>query len=385
MSFEKIYLDNAATTRVDQEVLNAMMPYFTEKFGNASSLHSFGREAERAVSDARKVIMKRANAKRHRLIFTSGGTESNNFALKGVAFANRDRGKHIITTKIEHDCVLNSCKWLQKQGFEVTYLPVDRDGFVSPDQLQEAIRKDTIIASVIHANNEIGTIEPITEIGRICSDHGVYLHTDACQSFTKVPLNLDKQKIDLVTINSHKIYGPKGVGGLFIREGVKIDPLMHGGGHEFGLRSGTDNVAGIVGFAKAAEIMKDKHIENMARLRDMLMDGALRIEDSWLNGPRKDRLCNNAHFTFKYIEGESLIIHLDLKGISSSTGSACSSKSLEPSHVLTAIGLKPEEAHGSVRFSLGKENTSEEIAYTLDALKEAVGTLRKISPFKKRW
>jgi len=385
MSHDKIYLDNAATTPVDPEVMKAMMPYFSGVFGNASSLHSWGREAERALSDARKVILRKANAKSHRLVFTSGGTESNNFALKGVAFANRDKGRHIITTRIEHDCVLNASKWLQRQGFEVTFLPVDREGFVDPNAVQEAIRKDTIIASVIHANNEIGTIEPLTEIGKICSDNGVLLHTDACQSFTKVPLNLDKQKIDLVTVNAHKICGPKGVGGLFIREGVKIDPLLHGGGHESGYRSGTENVVGVVGFAKAVELIRDRDIENMARLRDRLMEKALMIEDSWLNGPRKDRLCNNAHFTFKFIEGESLIIHMDLKGIATSTGSACSSKSLEPSHVLTAIGLKPAEAHGSIRFSLGKDTTQQEIDAAAEALAESVGTLRKISPYKKKW
>jgi len=383
MSVNRIYLDNAATTPVDPEVINAMAPYFTEKFGNASSLHSYGREAARAISDARKTISKKVNAKNHRLVFTSGGTESNNLALKGVAFANKEKGKHIITSKIEHDCVLNACKWLQKQGFKITYLPVDREGFVDLNALQEAIRPDTIIVSIIHANNEIGTIQPITEIGKLCSDHGVYFHTDACQSFTKVPIDLEKQLIDLLSINSHKIYGPKGVGGLFVRQGVKIDPLLHGGGHEFGLRSGTENVAGIMGFAKAADIIREKHVEHMAKLRDMLIEGTLEIGDCWLNGPRHERLCNNAHFSFKYIEGESLIIHLDLRGIATSTGSACSSKSLEPSHVLTAIGLRPEESHGSIRFSLGKDNAKDEIEYTLHVLRESVETLRKISPFKR--
>ncbi len=382
MSSGKIYLDHAATTPVDPEVVKAMAPYFSERFGNASSLHSFGREAERGLSDARKDLSKKAGSKDHRLVFTSGGTESNNMAIKGVAFANRDRGKHIITTRIEHDCVLNACKWLQKRGFEITYLPVDREGFVKPEDLQDAIRKDTIIASVIHANNEIGTIEPVRELGKVCSENGVYFHTDACQSFTKVPIDVRKDNIDLLTVNSHKIHGPKGVGGLFIGQGVKIEPIMHGGGHEFGLRSGTENVPGIVGFAKAAGLMRDGHIKHMTKLRDMIIDDVLGIEDSWLNGPRKHRLCNNAHFSFRRIEGESLIIHLDLKGIATSTGSACSSKSLEPSHVLTAIGLKPEEAHGSIRMSLGKENTREEVSYALGQLREAVETLRKISPFK---
>ncbi len=382
MSKDRIYLDHAATTPVDHEVMRAMGPYFSDRFGNASSLHSFGREAERGISDARRAIDKKVDARDHRLIFTSGGTESNNLALKGAAFANRGRGKHIITSMIEHDCVLNASKWLARQGFEVTYLPVDKYGFVDPADLENAIRKDTIIASVIHANNEIGTIEPIRELGKICAEHGVYFHTDACQSFTKVPISLKKDNIDLLTINSHKIHGPKGVGGLYVRHGVKIEPTMHGGGHEFGLRSGTENVAGIVGFAKATDIMKGKDIRHMTGLRDLIIKEALGIEDSWLNGPMKDRLCNNAHFSFRRIEGESLIIHLDLKGIATSTGSACSSKSLKPSHVLMAIGLKPEEAHGSIRISLGKENTLEEVDYMLHNLREAVGTLRRISPFK---
>ena len=379
---ERIYLDNAATTRVDAQVLKAMEPYFTDDFGNMASLHAWGREAETAVDKARREITKKVNGKEHRLVFTSGGTESNNFALKGIAFANREKGRHIITTKIEHDCVLNASRWLEKRGFDVTYLPVDREGFVSPDDFAGAIRKDTILASVMHANNEIGTIEPVRELGKIAHEHDVLFHTDACQSFTKVPIDLRKDSIDLMTVNSHKIYGPKGVGGLFIRQGVRIEPLLHGGGQEFGYRSGTVNVAGIVGFAKAVDMMKEKHIRNMEKTRDLMIDGALEIDESWLNGPRGEkRLPNNAHFGFEHIEGEALIIHLDLKGIAASTGSACSSKSLEPSHVLTATGLRPEQAHGSVRFSTGKETTKEQIEYTLEALRESVETLRKMSPF----
>ncbi len=384
MKTERIYLDNAATTRVDPEAIKAMSPYLGERFGNTSSLHHFGRDADRALSKARESIAKKVKARNHRLVFTSGGTESNNLALKGVAFANRKRGKHIITSSIEHECVLNSCRWLERQGFEVTYLPVDREGFVDLNDLEGAIRKDTVLVSIIHANNEIGTLQPLAEIGRICSEHSVYFHTDACQSFTKTDIGLEKQYIDLLTVNSHKIYGPKGVGGLFIRRGVEIEPLMHGGGHEFGLRSGTVNVPGIVGFARAAEIIRESHIKHMTRLRDMLIEGALGIDDSWLNGPRSERLCNLANFSFRHIEGESLLVHLDLKGIAASTGSACASKSLEPSHVLTAIGLKPEEAQGSIRMSLGRDNTREEMEYTLNALRESVETLRKISPFKGR-
>lgn len=380
---KRIYLDYAATTPVAKEVLEAMQPFFSERFGNASSLHFLGREAKDALEKAREVITKKVNAKEHKLVFTSGGTESNNFALKGVAFANKEKGRHIITSRVEHDCVLNACKWLEKQGFKVTYLPVNREGFIDLSDLENAITKDTIIVSIIHGNNEIGTIQDLAEIGKICSKRGVYFHTDTCQSFTKVPINLKKQNIDLLTINAHKIYGPKGVGALLVKNGVKIDPLLHGGGHEFGLRSGTENITSIVGFAKAVDVIKEKDIEHMTRLRNMLIKGALEIEDAWLNGPKQQRLCNNTNFSFKYIEGESLILHLDSHGIASSTGSACSSKSLEPSHVLTAIGLKPEEAHGSIRLSTGIENTEDDIEYTIKVLKESVETLRKISPFKK--
>ena len=381
---KRIYLDHAATTPIAKEVMKAMQPFFDKSFGNASSVHTLGREAREAIDDSREIIAKKLNAKNHTVIFTSGGTESNNFALKGIAFANRKKGKHIITSKIEHECVLNSCRWLEKQGFEVTYLPVDKEGFVNLNELEKAIRKDTILVSIIHANNEIGTIEPIEEIGKICSEHGIYFHTDACQSFTKVPINLKKQNIDLLTINAHKIYGPKGIGALVIRDGVKIDPLLHGGGHEFGFRSGTENVPGIIGFAKAVEIAKEKDVEHMRKLRDILIKGALEIENSRLNGPRERRLCNNANFSFKYIEGESLVLYLDMKGIEASTGSACSSRSLEPSHVLLAIGLTPEDAHGSIRLSVGRENTKDEMKYTLEVLKESVEILRKISPFGKK-
>ena len=381
---KKIYLDHAATTPIAKEVMEAMQLYFGQKFGNASSVHALGREAREAIDDSREIIARELNAKNHTVIFTSGGTESNNFTIKGVAFANRKKGKHIITSKIEHECVLNSCRWLEKQGFEITYLPVDKEGFVDLDELEKAIRKDTILVSIIHANNEIGTIEPIEEIGKICSEHGIYFHTDACQSFTKVPINLKKQKIDLLTINAHKIYGPKGIGALVIRGGVKIDPLLHGGGHEFGFRSGTENVPGIVGFAKAVEIAKEKDVEHMKKLRDILIKGAFEIEDSRLNGSRERRLCNNANFSFKYVEGESLVLHLDMKGIEASTGSACSSRSLEPSHVLLNIGLTPEDAHGSIRLSVGRENTKDEMKYTIEVLKESVDILRKISPFGKK-
>ncbi|MBW2979087.1 cysteine desulfurase NifS [Candidatus Woesearchaeota archaeon] len=381
----RIYLDNAATTHVAKEVLEAMMPYFSEKFGNASSLHSFGRETRDAVENSREKISKKLNAKEHKIIFTSGGTEANNLALKGVAFANREKGKHIITTKIEHDCVLNACKWLEKNGFEVTYLNVDKEGFIDLNELENAIRNDTIIVSIMHANNEIGTIADLKAVGEICKAKGVYFHSDTCQSFCKVPIDLKSFPVDLLTINAHKIYGPKGVGALVIGEGVKIDPLLHGGGHELGLRSGTENVPGIVGFAKAIDVIKEKDIEHMKRLSDKLIEGFSAIEESWLNGPKGDkRLCNNVNFTFRFIEGESLLLYLDSKGIAASTGSACSTRAVEPSHVLTAIGLSAADAHGSLRFSVGKDNTEDEIKYVIDVVKESVESLRKISPLTKK-
>lgn len=381
---KKIYLDHGATTPVAKEVIEEMKPYLDKKYGNASSLHSFGLEANEALNNSKNKILKRLNGQKNfKCVFTSGGTESNNLALKGLAFANKNKGNHIITTKVEHHCVLNACKWLEGQGFKVTYLDVDGDGFVDLEDLKKAIKKDTILVSVIHGNNEIGTINPIREIGEICHNRKVYFHTDACQSFTKVPIDLEKDNVDLLTINSHKIYGPKGVGALVLRNNVKLTPLLHGGGHEFGLRSGTENVPGIVGFAKASEIITEKDIEHMRKLRDRLIEEILKIEDTRLNGPQKDRLCNNANFSFKFIEGESLVLHLDEKGIATSTGSACSTKDLKPSHVLTSIGLSPVDAHGSLRLTLGKDNTKEEIDYTVESVKQVVERLRKMSPLRK--
>ncbi len=376
----KVYLDNGATTPIAEEVLETMLPYLKEKYGNASSLHAWGREAREAVEKAREIIARKLNVSPNEVIFTSGGTESNNFALKGIAFANKDKGKHIITQKTEHPCVLQTCKWLESIGFEVTYLDVDEYGMVSPESVANAMRKDTILVSIMHANNEIGTIQPVEEIAKICKEHEVYFHTDACQSFTKEPLDAEKIGVDLITVSSHKIYGPKGVGALIVREGVKITPLMHGGGHEFGKRSGTENVPGIVGFGKAVEIAKEEHVKHMKKLRDMLITQVLNeIHKVKLNGHPEKRLCNNANFTFYGIEGEALLMRLDARGIACSTGSACSSHKLQPSHVLLAIGLKPEEAHGSLRLTIGRQNTEEEIEYTIDALKEEVEALRKLS------
>ena len=381
---KRIYLDHAATTPVDPDVRKAMEPFLSGSFGNASSLHSFGREAKQALEESRGRIAERLGASPEEIIFTSGGTESNNLALKGVAFANRKKGKHIITSKIEHDCVLNSCKWLENEGFEVEYLDVNREGFIDMGELGNSIRDETILVSIIHGNNEIGTIQNLEGIGKICSEKDVYFHTDACQSFTKVPLDVGKQNHDLVTINSHKIYGPKGVGALFVRKGTRIIPWQHGGGHEFNKRSGTENIPAIVGFAKATDVTGEKEIQHMTKLRDRLIAGIPgEFPDSWLNGPKENRLCNNANFSFKHIEGESIVLRMDQKGIAVSTGSACSSHSLEPSHVMIAIGLKPEEAHGSARITVGKENTMEEIEFAIESLREVTDGLRKMSPFVK--
>jgi cysteine desulfurase len=383
---KRIYMDYASTTPVDSRVLKAMMPYFSEKFGNTMSIHSAGRAAKNALEDAREKVSRLMNANPREVVFTGSATEANNFALKGVAFANSKRGKHIIVSKIEHDCVLNSARWLEKQGFKVTYLDVDKYGLVDPKQVESTIRKDTILVSVMHANNEIGTIEPIEEIGKICRKKGVYFHSDAAQSFGKIPIDVKKMNIDLLTVNAHKMYGPQGVGALYIRSGVVIDPLLHGGGHEFGLRSSTTNVPGVVGFGVAAELRKkemDPEAKRLTKLRDKLIKGVLEIDDTRLNGHPTKRLPNNANFSFSFIEGEALVLHLDMKGIDASTGSACSSSSLEPSHVLTAIGLKHELAHGSLRLSLGKENTEKDIDYILKILPPIVKNLRMISPFKK--
>jgi len=383
---EKVYLDNAATTRVDDEVVKEMIPYFNEKFGNASSQHFIGQEAKRALEDARGVIAKSINANREEIIFTSSGTESNNFALKGLFFANKDAGKiHIITTKIEHDCILNSCKWLETLGAEITYLNVDKEGFIDLKELEESINDKTLVVSVIHGNNEIGTIQDLEEIGKICKRKKVYFHSDACQSYTKVNIDVKKMNIDLLTLNSHKIHGPKGVGALYISKDIKnkITPLLHGGGHEFKLRSSTENIPGIVGFAKAVKTMNSKDVKEIRRLRDKLIEGILKIPNTDLNGPDGDkRLANNVNVRFNNIEGEAIGGFLDSYGISSSTGSACASHSLEKSHVLTAIGLSHLQINSSIRLSLGKFNTEEEIDYVLEKLPGIVERLRKMSPIE---
>jgi len=382
----RIYLDHSATTPVDSRVIEAMLPYFDNIFGNPSSPHSVGQEAHMALEDARQIVADLIGADINEIFFTSGGTESDNLAIKGVAYKNRSKGKHIITSVIEHPAVLRTCEYLESDGFEATYLPVNSEGLVELSDVEAAIRDDTILISVMHANNEIGTVQPISEIGKIAHEHGIYFHTDAVQSAGKLEIDVNKLNIDLLSMSSHKIHGPKGVGALYIKKGTKIEPMIHGGSHERKMRAGTENVPGIVGFAKACKLCNDnlaKEAAHMTQLRDRLIKGLLTIEDSYLNGSRSQRLPNNANVRFSFIEGEGMLLLLDMKGIAVSTGSACSSASLEPSHVLTAIGLKPEDSHGSLRFSLGRENTQEEIDYVIEVMLGIVEKLRAMSPLKK--
>ncbi len=379
---KQIYFDNAATTKVDEEVLRAMLPYFTEKYGNASSVHLKGQEAKNAMEKGRRIIAKSIGARTHEIIFTSGGTESNNLAIKGLFFANYPEKNHIIITKIEHDCVLNACKWLERQGAKITYLDVDEKGFVNSEDIEKEINDKTIVVSIIHGNNEIGTIQNLEAIGKICKEKGVLFHTDACQSFTKVSIDVKRQNLDLVTLNAHKIHGPKGVGALYIKDGIKIVPITHGGGHERGLRSGTENIPGIVGFAKSVEIAKSKDMERISELRDKLIEGILKIPNVKLNGPKENRLCNNINVSFNNIEGEAVGGYLENEGVYTSTGSACSSHSLEPSHVLKAIGLSSIQVNSSLRISISKYTTEEDVDYFLEKLNKIVEKLRRISPIK---
>jgi cysteine desulfurase len=386
MKMERIYLDNAATTPIDPRVVEAMMPYLTRTFGNASSLHTYGTEAKYAIENCRVKIAWFLNASAEEIIFTSSGTESNNLALKGVAFANKKKGNHIIVSSIEHDCVLNACRWLETQGFYVTYLPVDNYGRIDIGTLVKYISPKTILVSVMHANNEIGTLQDIEAIGKVCRGHDVYFHTDACQSFGKVMIDVQKMNIDLLTLNSHKIYGPKGVGALYIRDGVKITPLLHGGGQEYGMRSSTENIAGIVGFSTAAEFcMKNLEAESMrlAQMRNKLINSILEhVENAYLNGHPTDRLPNNINIGIGGMEGETirLLLLLDEEGIAVSAGSACSNndKTASASHVLQAIGLNQFEARGSVRISLGRFNTEEEIDTFINVFTKSIAKLNPI-------
>lgn len=381
---EFVYLDNAATTKVRPEVVEAMLPYFTEIYGNASAVYDFGQKCKQAIEDARETIAASIGTKAANIYFTAGGSESDNWALKGVAEAYGDKGKHIITTKIEHHAILHTCAYLEQHGYEVTYLDVDADGLVSPEALRQAIRPDTILISVMFANNEIGTIEPIAELGQIAHEHGILFHTDAVQAYTQVPIDVEKMHIDLLSASGHKLNGPKGIGFLYIRQGLKLKSFIHGGAQERKRRAGTENVPGIVGLGKAVEIAMDTMEERTAKeseLRDYLI---ARIEEeipfAKLNGHREKRLPNNVNFCFRFIEGESMLIMLDMAGICGSSGSACTSGSLDPSHVLLAIGLPHEIAHGSLRLTLGDENTKEQVDYVVDHLKEIVAKLRAMSP-----
>lgn len=379
---KEIYFDNAATTKVDEKVIKAMLPYFNKKYGNASSFHIKGREAKNALNKSKKIIAKKINAKPSEIIFTSSGTESNNLTLKGLFFSNYPEKNHIITTKIEHDCILNSCKWLEKQGAKITYLNIDKEGFIDYKQLEKEITKKTILVSIIHANNEIGTIQNLEKIGKICKEKNVLFHTDACQSFTKTPIDVKKQNLDLVTLNSHKIHGPKGVGALYIKENIKITPLNHGGGHEKNIRSGTENISGIVGFAKATEIATSKDIKKMTKLQQKMIERLLKIPNVKLNGPKEKRLCNNINVSFNNIEGESIGAYLETFNIYISTGSACASNSLKTSHVLLATNLTPTQANSSIRISISKYTTEKEIEYFLKKIKKITKRLRFMSPLK---
>ncbi|HOI69911.1 MAG TPA: cysteine desulfurase NifS [Methanothrix sp.] len=384
---KRIYMDHASTTPMAPEVIEAMAAAFVEIFGNASSLHQPGLSARAALEEARERVAGLIGAEAGEVYFTSGGTESDNLAIRGAALANRDRGRHIITTTIEHPAVLEPCKALEKEGFEVTYLPVTREGLVEVEALEAAIREDTILISIMHANNEIGTIQPIAEAGEIARSRGIVFHTDAVQTVGKIPAKVDDLGVDLLSISSHKLHGPKGVGALYIRKKTPIEPIIFGGGHERGMRSGTENVPGIIGLAAASELAGRNLEEEMVRIsgmRDRLADYVLeRVEDTWVNGSRTKRLPNNLNLGFSFIEGEALLLRLDAKGIAVSTGSACSSKKTVASHVLTAIGLRPQEAHGSLRVTLGRENTDEEVDRVGEAIVEVAESLRAMSPFRR--
>ena len=383
---KRIYMDHAATTPLAPEVLEAMIPYFSERYGNPSSLHSFGREAREAVDDARTEVAALLNAEPSEIYFTSGGTESDNLALKGIARKNTKKGRHIITSSIEHPAVLEVCKALTREGFEVTYLPVTREGLVEVGAVEEAVREDTILISVMHANNEIGTIQPLEEIGRLAGEKEIYFHTDGVQTAGKIPVDVKALGVDAFSLSGHKLYGPKGAGALYKRKGVRIESIQQGGGHERGMRSGTENVPGIVGLGRAARIAEENmavESERMRSLRDRMSGWVLKeIEDSWLNGHPVKRLPSNLNFGFRYIEGESLLLYLDAKGVAASTGSACSSKKLAASHVLSAIGLSPVESHGSLRITLGMANTEEDADYACRAIFDSVKRLREMSAMR---
>ncbi|MGL4800389.1 MAG: cysteine desulfurase NifS [Cellulosilyticaceae bacterium] len=380
----KIYLDHAATTPVKPEVVEAMLPYFTENFGNPSSVYQIAQINKKAIDEAREMIARHIGANTNEIFFTSGGTEADNWAIKGIAEAYKHKGNHIITTKIEHHAVLHTCEYLEKQGFEVTYLEVDENGHISLDDLQSAIKDTTILISMMYANNEIGTIMPVREVGAIAKEKGIIFHTDAVQAVGQVQIDVKEQQIDLLSLSGHKINGPKGIGVLYIRRGLKIANLMHGGAQERGRRGGTENVAGVVGLAKAIELAYsnfDEKIERISGLRDELIAGILEaIPYAKLNGHPEQRLSNNVNVAFEFVEGESLLLLLDMHGVAASSGSACTSGSLDPSHVLLALGIPHEKAHGSIRFTLGESTTKEEVAFVIEKLPAIVDRMRQMSP-----
>lgn len=384
MTDKFIYMDHAATTPVKPEVLETMIPYFTQKFGNASSIYTIGRESKKAIEEAREKVAIALGAQAKEIFFTGSGTEADNWAVKGVAYANRKKGNHIITTAIEHHAVLHTCQYLESEGFEVTYLPVDEFGLVSPEAVKAAIKPTTILITIMFANNEIGTVQPIAEIGKIAREKGVCFHTDAVQAVGNVNINVEEMNIDLLSMSAHKFYGPKGIGALYIRKGVKIISFLHGGAQERGRRASTENVAAVVGLGKAIELAvkdMDENNRKLLELRDYAIEEIQkRIPFVRLNGDRYKRLPGNINFSFEFIEGESLLLMLDMKGVAASSGSACTSGSLDPSHVLLAIGLPHEIAHGSLRLSLGNENTREQIDFVLETLPPIVQRLREMSP-----
>ncbi len=384
---KQIYLDYAATTPTHPEVVKAMLPYFTDAFGNPSSIYSRGQEAKGAVEEARVKVAGLISARNEEIVFTSSGTEADNFALKGVAFANEPKGNHIITSSIEHHAVIETCKFLERRGFKVTYLPVDEYGLVAPDDVKKAITDKTILISVIHASNEMGTIEPITEIGKIAKEAGIYFHTDAVQTVGHIPVDVNELGVNSLSMSAHKVYGPKGVGALYIRKGTRLVPFIHGGEQERRRRASTENVPGIVGFGRAAELAQQEMVQEaqrLTRLRDQLVKRLLeQIDHIRLNGHSVMRLPNNVNISVDFVEGESMLLNLDLVGICASTGSACSSSSLEPSHVLLAMGIPPEQAHGSLRLTLGKWTTQDDIEQVLDVLPSIVAKLRAMSPLLK--
>lgn len=385
---KRVYLDYAATTPVHPEVILAMTPYFSEVWGNPSSIHACGLEARSAVEEAREKVAGLIGAHKDEIFFTSGGTEADNCALQGIAFANRARGNHIITSSIEHHAILETCKHLEGQGFSVAYLPVDGYGMVDPDEVKKAITSKTILISIMHANNEVGSIQPIPEIGRVAETAGVYFHTDAVQTVGHIPVDVNKLGVDMLSISAHKLYGPKGVGALYIHAGTNIQPLIYGGGQEKQMRAGTENVPGIVGFGKAVELAQadmDEEARRISQLRDTLLKSIMeKVEHAYLNGHPTKRLPNNANVSFEFVEGEAICLNLDLAGICAATGSACSSTSMEASHVLLAMGLSPELARSSLRFSFGKWSTEEDVKYVLEKLPVAVSRLRSISPLARK-